>query len=95
MGADGTARNPQKGLRAVNGVPQQRRMLVRAAPPRRRPLPGPHRCRKLDLAALRRIQRLEIFDEFEEWDLIQSHYCIALGIKDEQGALAGLRLLPR
>ncbi|KAF2076584.1 hypothetical protein CYY_002135 [Polysphondylium violaceum] len=30
---------------------------------------------------VREIERLEIFDEFEEWDLIQSHYCFVLAIK--------------
>lgn len=25
-----------------------------------------------------RIEKLEIFDEFEEWDLLQSHYCLCL-----------------
>jgi tRNA wybutosine-synthesizing protein 4 len=34
----------------------------------------------LDGNDVRRIQKLEIFDEFEEWDLIQEHYCIALGV---------------
>ena len=27
-----------------------------------------------------RIERLEMFDEFEEWDLLQSHYCITLAV---------------
>lgn len=35
----------------------------------------------------RRTERLEIFDEFEEWNLIQQHYCIALGLKDDSGIL--------
>ena len=47
---------------------------------------GPVRCldmgqvyrRQLDPADLARIERLEIFDEFEEWDLIQAHYCIVV-----------------
>lgn len=51
--------------------------------------------RHLDPALLRRIERLEIFDEFEEWDLIQSHYCIALGVKDAAGMLADFHLLGR
>ena len=42
----------------------------------------------LDPGDRRRIERLEIFDEFEEWDLIQGHYCIALGINDKNGILA-------
>lgn len=44
----------------------------------------------LDRDDKRRIEGLEIFDEFEEWHMIQSHYCIAVGIKDDQGRLAGL-----
>jgi len=28
-----------------------------------------------------RIEALEMFDEFEEWDLIQTHYCICIGSK--------------
>ncbi len=36
----------------------------------------------LDANDVRRIQKLEIFDEFEEWDLIQEHYCIAVGVID-------------
>jgi tRNA wybutosine-synthesizing protein 4 len=34
----------------------------------------------LDPNDVRRIQKLEIFDEFEEWNLIQDHYCIAVGV---------------
>ncbi len=26
-----------------------------------------------------RIEALEIFDEYEEWDLLSSHYCASLG----------------
>jgi hypothetical protein len=37
-----------------------------------------------------RCERLELFDEFEEWHLIQEHYCIALGRNDAQGWLAGV-----
>ena len=33
-----------------------------------------------DAADVRRIERLEIFDELEEWHLIQAHYCIAWGV---------------
>jgi len=32
----------------------------------------------LDTNENQRISRLEIFDEFEEWYLIQAHYCIIL-----------------
>lgn len=42
----------------------------------------------IDPADRRRIERLEIFDEFEEWHLIQQHYCIAVGVKDSSGLLA-------
>ena len=27
-----------------------------------------------------RIERLEMFDEFEEWDLLQGHYCVTLAV---------------
>lgn len=32
-----------------------------------------------------RIERLEIFDEFEEWNIMQAHYCVAYGVKDDTG----------
>ena len=34
--------------------------------------------KKLDATERSRIERLEIFDEFEEWNLIQAHYCIVV-----------------
>lgn len=34
-----------------------------------------------------RIERLEILDELEEWQLIMGHYCIAYGINDSEGVL--------
>ncbi|KAG2452241.1 hypothetical protein HYH02_003268 [Chlamydomonas schloesseri] len=34
-----------------------------------------------------RAERLEIFDELEEWHMIQEHYCIALGRNDRDGLL--------
>ena len=34
---------------------------------------------KLDATERSRIEKLELFDEFEEWDLLQSHYCLCLG----------------
>lgn len=34
---------------------------------------------KLDSAERARIERIEIFDEFEEWEMLQSHYCMCLG----------------
>ncbi len=36
-----------------------------------------------------RIERLEIFDEFEEWHMIQEHYCITIGVNDHRGLLKG------
>lgn len=40
----------------------------------------------LDLEDVQRVNRLEIFDEFEEWQLIQEHYCIAYAVhRDETG----------
>lgn len=41
----------------------------------------------LDLTDVRRIERLEIFDEFEEWHIMQEHYCIAIGVNDRKGSL--------
>jgi len=29
-----------------------------------------------------RISKVEIFDEFEEWTIMQGHYCIVLATKD-------------
>ncbi|CAM6090468.1 unnamed protein product [Calypogeia fissa] len=34
-----------------------------------------------------RIERLEIFDEFEEWHIMQEHYSVAFGINDPTGIL--------
>lgn len=34
---------------------------------------------RLDKIEKARIEKLEIFDEFEEWVLLQSHYCICVG----------------
>lgn len=39
-----------------------------------------HNCR-LDDKERERIEKIEIFDEFEEWDLLQTHYCICIGSK--------------
>ncbi|KDO85513.1 hypothetical protein CISIN_1g018210mg [Citrus sinensis] len=33
----------------------------------------------------RRIERLELFDEFEEWHMMQEHYCVAHAINDAMG----------
>eukprot|EP00826_Nyctotherus_ovalis_P040487 TRINITY_DN39_c0_g4_i1.p1 TRINITY_DN39_c0_g4~~TRINITY_DN39_c0_g4_i1.p1 ORF type:complete len:293 (+),score=80.22 TRINITY_DN39_c0_g4_i1:128-1006(+) len=30
-----------------------------------------------------RIEKIEIFDEFEEWNMLQSHYCLVLGVKGQ------------
>ena len=33
---------------------------------------------RLDKMEKSRIEKLEIFDEFEEWVLLQNHYCISV-----------------
>ncbi|XP_077236833.1 leucine carboxyl methyltransferase [Tasmannia lanceolata] len=33
----------------------------------------------------RRIERLELFDEFEEWHMMQEHYCVLYAINDAMG----------
>ncbi|GAV82461.1 LCM domain-containing protein [Cephalotus follicularis] len=33
----------------------------------------------------RRIERLELFDEFEEWHMMQEHYCVVCAINDAMG----------
>eukprot|EP00262_Sarcandra_glabra_P008242 TRINITY_DN21566_c0_g1_i2.p1 TRINITY_DN21566_c0_g1~~TRINITY_DN21566_c0_g1_i2.p1 ORF type:complete len:338 (+),score=63.34 TRINITY_DN21566_c0_g1_i2:135-1148(+) len=33
----------------------------------------------------RRIERLELFDEFEEWHMMQEHYCVVYAINDAKG----------
>lgn len=40
---------------------------------------------QLDPVDRSRIERLEIFDEFEEWNIMQAHYCVSYGIKDNIG----------
>lgn len=35
--------------------------------------------KKLDEKERHRIEKIEIFDEFEEWELLQKHYCLCLG----------------
>ncbi|KAK9831066.1 hypothetical protein WJX74_001902 [Apatococcus lobatus] len=41
-----------------------------------------------------RIERLEMLDEFEEWTLIQGHYCIVIATKDSQQRLHQIVDLP-
>eukprot|EP00891_Asterochloris_glomerata_P002981 jgi/Astpho2/2981/fgenesh1_pm.00051_%23_4_t len=43
--------------------------------------------RHVDPLQRRRIERLELFDEFEEWNMLQSHYCIAIGYNDTHDCL--------
>ncbi|KAL2326209.1 hypothetical protein Fmac_025267 [Flemingia macrophylla] len=39
----------------------------------------------IDPQERRRIERLELFDEFEEWYMMQEHYCVAYAINDGMG----------
>lgn len=39
----------------------------------------------IDTQDRRRIERLELFDEFEEWHMMQEHYCVAYAINDAMG----------
>ena len=34
----------------------------------------------IDKETLKRAEKLEIFDEFEEWHMMQGHYCVALAV---------------
>jgi hypothetical protein len=45
--------------------------------------------RYCDATDVRRIERIEMFDEFEEWTLMQSHYCISIGAIDPATASSG------
>lgn len=40
-------------------------------------------AKKLEQTEKKRIEKLEIFDEFEEWELLQKHYCLCLGKRVE------------
>lgn len=42
---------------------------------------------QLDQDERLRIEKLEIFDEFEEWDLLMDHYLICVGSRFEEGEL--------
>lgn len=46
--------------------------------------------RYLDPADKARIERLEVFDEFEEWALMQGHYAVTVARNDAAGILAGV-----
>ncbi|EOX96465.1 hypothetical protein QUC31_005569 [Theobroma cacao] len=39
----------------------------------------------VDARERRRIEPLELFDEFEEWHMMQEHYCVAYAINDAMG----------
>lgn len=39
----------------------------------------------IDAQERRRIERLELFDEFEEWYMMQEHYCVAYAVNDAMG----------
>jgi tRNA wybutosine-synthesizing protein 4 len=34
---------------------------------------------KLEKTEKARIEKLEIFDEYEEWEMLSIHYCVSLG----------------
>lgn len=40
----------------------------------------------LCMAVRRRAKAAEIFDEFEEWHLMSSHYCVVVAVKDAAAA---------
>ena len=42
-----------------------------------------------------RIERLEMLDEFEEWNMLQSHYCIVLAKKDNKSSILQNVKFPR
>lgn len=39
----------------------------------------------IDAQERRRIERLELFDEFEEWHMMQEHYCVVCAVNDSMG----------
>ncbi|CAH8336873.1 unnamed protein product [Eruca vesicaria subsp. sativa] len=39
----------------------------------------------VDTQEKRRIERLELFDEFEEWHMMQEHYCVTYAVNDSMG----------
>ncbi|KAM7275513.1 hypothetical protein ACFE04_017379 [Oxalis oulophora] len=41
----------------------------------------------------RRIERLELFDEFEEWYMMQEHYCVVYAINDAMGLFRDIGFL--
>ena len=48
---------------------------------------------RLDVADRARAEAVERLDELEEWNLLQEHYCLALGVNHaDEGPLAGLGL---
>ncbi|KMZ64291.1 hypothetical protein ZOSMA_377G00020 [Zostera marina] len=38
----------------------------------------------IDVGERQRIERLELFDEFEEWYMMQEHYCVAYAVNDSK-----------
>lgn len=59
--------------------------------PNTTPAPQPHHPRRrfLDPSDKARIERLELFDEYEEWLMIQEHYSISMA-GSEEGREGGL-----
>ncbi|XP_010523102.1 PREDICTED: tRNA wybutosine-synthesizing protein 4 isoform X1 [Tarenaya hassleriana] len=44
----------------------------------------------VDTQEKRRIERLELFDEFEEWHMMQEHYCVTYAMNDAMGLFGEL-----
>eukprot|EP00752_Nemacystus_decipiens_P017718 g15886.t1 len=48
----------------------------------------------LDPADVRRVSKIEVLDEVEEWELIMRHYCLVLAAKGQDAVTRLRRLLP-
>ena len=47
---------------------------------------------RLDASERAKIERIERFDEFEEWRLIMAHYFVSFAVNGGEGFLAGFDL---
>ena len=50
--------------------------------------------RALPYEDVKRVEKLEIFDEVEEWHLINDHYCMGWAHRGGEGTFANLALTP-